>query len=71
MVNLDQLGSTALAGDDSYGRTPNIKPVGDRGDQREVGGTVGGRGRDPGFERLAVPTKPGAAGAWMRPNRQT
>ena len=47
MVNLDQLGSTALAGDDSYGRTPNIKPVGDRGDQREVGGTVSGRCRDP------------------------
>src|SRR5206468_11450279 len=69
-IDFDRLGSTMLASEDSHGRAWNLKPSGDRGDQRQVGGTFSGRCRDPNLEGAAIPTMPRAARARMRPNHQ-
>ena len=59
------------ASEDPHGRARNIEPLGDGRGQRLIGGTLSGGRRDPCLQRLAIPTKPGAAGARMSPNRQT
>lgn len=70
-VDFDHFDSAMLARKDSHGRARNIEPLGDRGDQRQVGDSTGGGRRDPGMERLTIPTKPRPAGARMSANRQT
>jgi len=69
-LDLDHFGTAAVPRDESDCGARDTEPLGDRAYHRQVGGVPGGRRRNPGLQRLAVPAKLPAAGTRMRPNRE-
>src|SRR5260370_16785223 len=59
-----------MPGDESDCRARDIKPLGNRADHSQVGGTFCGRGGDPSFQRVTVPAEPRPARPWMGANCQ-